>query len=60
MEIYNQNTENLTLDINFTESGLAILNKIGNELKIEKKIKNRSLSFKNIIKKYIYEPKPKK
>ena len=60
MEIYNQNTDNLTLDINFNESGLAILTKIGTELNIEKKIKNRMYSLKNIIKKYIYEPKPKK
>ena len=60
MEIYNQNTDNLTLDINFNESGLAILNKIGTELNAEKKIMNRLFSLKNIIKKYIYEPKPKK
>jgi len=60
MEIYNQNTDNLTLDINFNESGLAILTKIGTELNVEKKIKNRLFSLKNIIKRYIYEPKPKK
>ena len=60
MEIYNQNTNNLTLDINFNESGLAILTKIGTELNVEKKIKNRLFSLKNIIKEYIYDPKPKK
>jgi len=59
LEIYNSNIENLTLDINFNGSGLAILKKIGDNLKHEKKIKNRMFSLKNIIKKYIYNPKPK-
>ncbi len=60
IEIYNQNTDNLTLDVNFGDSGLAILNKTGNTLNTEKKIENRLFSLKNIIKKYIYDPKPKK
>ena len=59
IEIYNANINNLTLNINFTGSGLAILNKIGSDLNTEKKIKNRLFSIKNIIKKYIYSPKPK-
>ena len=60
IEIYNQNTDNLTLDVNFGDSGLAILNKTGNTLNTEEKIENRLFSLKNIIKKYIYDPKPKK
>tara|TARA_B100000035_G_C20853651_1_gene488568 strand:+ start:79 stop:714 length:636 start_codon:yes stop_codon:yes gene_type:complete len=59
IEIYNENLENLTLDINFNGSGLATLKKIGNKLNGEKKIKNRLYSFKNIVKKIIYDPKPK-
>jgi len=59
IEIYNANINNLTLNINFTGSGLAILKKIGSDLNTEKKIKNRLFSIKNIIKKYIYSPKPK-
>ena len=59
IEIYNANVSNLTLNIDFTGSGLAILKKIGSDLNTEKKIKNRLFSIKNIIKKYIYFPKPK-
>ena len=58
LEIYNSNKENMKLDINFNGSGLAIIKKIKDLLNDEKKIKNRSLSLKNIIKK-IYSPKPK-
>ena len=60
LEIYNENLENLTLNISFLGSGLAIMNKIGDKLNNEKKIKNRLFSFKNLIKSYIFEPKPKK
>lgn len=59
LEIFNNNIENLTLDINFSGSGLAILKKIGDKLNNEKKIKNRLFSIKNLVKKYIYSPKPK-
>ena len=59
LEIFNNNIENLTLDINFSGSGLAILKKIGDKLNKEKKIKNRLFSIKNLIKKFIYSPKPK-
>ena len=59
IEIFNANSENLTLDINFSGTGLAILKKIGEKLNNEKKIANRLFSLKNIIKKYIYSPKPK-
>ena len=59
IEIYNENLDNLTLDINFQDSGLAILKKIGNNLKTEKKIKNRLFSIKNIIKNNIFNFKPK-
>ena len=58
LEIYNSNKENLKLDINFNGSGLAIIKKTKDNLNNETKIKNRSLSLKNIIKK-IYSPKPK-
>ena len=59
IEIYSANVNNLTLNIDFTGSGLAILKKKGSNLNAEKKIKNRLFSIKNIIKKYIYSPKPK-
>ena len=59
LEIFNNNVENLTLDINFNGSGLAILKKIGDKLNKEKGIKNRLFSIKNLIKKFIYSPKPK-
>ena len=59
IEIFNANSENLTLDINFSGTGLAILKKIGEKLNNEKKIANRLFSLKNIIKNYIYSPKPK-
>lgn len=59
LEIFNNNIENLTLDINFRGSGLAILTKIGEKLNKEKKIKNRLFSIKNLIKKFIYSPNPK-
>tara|TARA_B100000989_G_scaffold121674_1_gene89849 strand:- start:631 stop:1272 length:642 start_codon:yes stop_codon:yes gene_type:complete len=59
IEIFNANSENLTLDINFSGTGLAIIKKIGEKLNNEKKIANRLFSFKNIIKNYIYSPKPK-
>ncbi len=59
LEIFNNNVENLTLDINFSGSGLATLKKIGEKLNKEKKIKNRLFSIKNLIKKYIYSPQPK-
>ena len=59
LEIFNNNIENLTLDINFNGSGLAILKKTGEKLNKEKKIKNRLFKIKNLIKKFIYSPKPK-
>ena len=59
LEKFNNNVENLTLDINFNGSGLAILKKIGDKLNEEKEIKNRLFSIKNLIKKFIYSPKPK-
>ena len=59
LEIFNSNQDNLTLDVNFSGSGLAILKKIGSNLNQEQKIINRLFSIKNLIKKYIYSPKPK-
>jgi len=59
LEIFNSNKDNLTLDVNFSGSGLAILKKIGSNLNQEKKIINRLFSVKNLIKQYIYSPKPK-
>ena len=58
LEIYNENNENMTLDINFAGSGLGIIRKIRDGLNDEKKIKNRSFTVKNILKR-IYSPKPK-
>lgn len=59
LEIFNNNIENLTLDVNFNGSGLAILKKTGDKLNKEIEIKNRLFSIKNLIKKFIYSPKPK-
>ena len=58
LEIFNSNKDNLTLDMNFSASGLAVMKKIGNNLNTEKKINNKFFSFKNILKKF-YKPKPK-
>ena len=58
LEIYNANNENMTLDINFAGSGLGIIKKIKDNLNNEKKIKNRSFTIKNVLKR-IYSPKPK-
>jgi len=59
LEIYNANKKSLSLEINFTGSGLAILKKIDKNLNEEIKIKNRLFTIKNLLKK-IYAPKPKK
>lgn len=58
LEIFNENKNNFTLDINFSGSGLATIKKINNDLNNEKKIKNRLFSFKNILKNF-YRPAPK-
>jgi predicted O-methyltransferase YrrM len=58
LEIFNENKNNFTLDINFSGSGLATIKKINNDLNYEKKIKNRLFSFKNILKNF-YRPDPK-
>ena len=59
LEIYNANKKSLSLEINFTGSGLAILRKIDKNLNDDVKIKNRLFTVKNLLKK-IYAPKPKK
>ena len=59
LEIYNSNKENLSLNIDFLGSGMAILRKKNNQLNEENKIKNRLFNIKNILKN-IYSPKPKK
>ena len=59
LEIFNSNQNNLTLEVNFSGSGLAIFSKLTNNLEEEIKIKNRLNSIKNLIKK-LYAPKPKK
>ena len=59
LEIYNSNTENLTIDFDFRGTGLCILSKKNDNLNECKKMINREYSFKNIIKKFIYKPKPK-
>ena len=58
LEIFNENKNNFTLDINFSGSVLATIKKINNDLNYEKKIKNRLFSFKNILKNF-YRPDPK-
>ena len=58
LEIFNENKNNFTLDINFSGSGLAIIKKINSKLNYEKKISNRLFSLKNILK-IIYRPNPK-
>lgn len=58
LEIYNSNVNNLTLNISFLGSGLAIIKKLNNNLNEEKKISNRMFFPKNILKK-IYAPSPK-
>ena len=50
LEIFNENKNNFTLDINFSGSGLAIIKKINVKLNYEKKISNRLFSLKNILK----------
>lgn len=59
LEIYNVNKKNITLDVKFNGSGLAIIKKIGSDLYKEKKIKNRLFTMKNFIK-FLYAPRPKK
>ena len=59
LEIYNSNIKNLTLNIEFLGSGMAILKKKNNQLNEEKKVINRMFTLKNLIKN-IYAPKPKK
>lgn len=58
VEIFNSNVKNLTLDICFRGSGMAIFKKLGMKLTKEKKIQNRLFSIKNILKKLVYAPKP--
>ena len=59
LEIYNSNKKNITLDIKFNGTGLAVMKKIKSDLFREKKIKNRLFTLKNILK-FLYAPKPKK
>jgi predicted O-methyltransferase YrrM len=59
LNIYNANTENFILDFRFVGTGLAIINKLKDELNVEKKIKNRLYTIKNLLKK-IYSFKPMK
>ena len=59
LEIYNANKKSLSLEINFSGSGLAILEKIDQNLNDEVKIRNRLFTIKNLLKR-IYAPKPKK
>ena len=59
LEISNANEKNFSLEILFKGSGLAIITKNTNDELIEEiKISDRSLTFKNFLKK-IYSPKPK-
>jgi len=59
LEISNINEKNFSLEILFKGSGLAIITKNTNDELIEEiKIPDRSLTFKNFLKK-IYSPKPK-
>ena len=52
LSIYSENINNFDLNFSFVSSGLAILKKKSdNELNNYKKIKNRNLSLKNILRK---------
>tara|TARA_A100001035_G_scaffold276783_1_gene272468 strand:- start:12 stop:680 length:669 start_codon:yes stop_codon:yes gene_type:complete len=57
IEIYFTNQDKFNLKIDFSDSGLAIITKIRDKLNVSKKIKDRSFSFKNILKQ-LYRPKP--
>lgn len=58
IEIYYSNQNNFDLNIEFCDSGLAIIKKIkNNNLNPLQKVPNRLFSIKNILKK-IYDPKP--
>lgn len=57
LEIYFTNQDNFNLKIDFSDCGLAIITKINDKLNVSKKIKDRSFSFKNILK-LLYRPKP--
>jgi predicted O-methyltransferase YrrM len=59
LNIYNANTENFILDFRFVGTGLAIINKLKDELNVEKKLKSRVYTIKNLLKK-IYSFKPMK
>jgi predicted O-methyltransferase YrrM len=59
LEIFNANQKSLSLEFNFSGSGLAIVKKNDYLLNEEFKIKNRLFTLKNLLKK-IYSPKPKK
>ena len=59
LEIGNANEKNFTLEFLFKGSGLAIITKNTNDELVEEiKIPDRSITFKNFLKK-IYSPKPK-
>ena len=57
LNIYNANMENFILDFHFEGAGLAIIKKLKDELKDERKIIDRSYTIKNLLKN-IYSPKP--
>ena len=58
LEIYNSNVNNLSLDINFSGTGLAKFKKLNQSINEAKKVTNRMFTFKNILKN-IYSPEPK-
>jgi len=59
LEISNANEKNFALEFLFKGSGLAIITKNTNDELVEEiKIPDRSITFKNFLKK-IYSPKPK-
>jgi predicted O-methyltransferase YrrM len=59
LEISNANEKNFALEFFFKGSGLAIITKNTNDELVEEiKIPDRSITFKNFLKK-IYSPKPK-
>ena len=59
LEIYNSNVNNFSLSFDFKDTGLAILRKKTENLNVCKKIISSEYSVKNLIKKFIYKPKPK-
>ena len=53
LDIYNANQKNINISFNFEESGLSIITKKRNKINPLKKVKSRSFSLKNILRRLI-------